>query len=734
MLSNPLDRDTTMVAIYSLTVFVSASLLFVVQPMVGKMILPHLGGSSAVWTTCMLFFQSMLVVGYVYAHFLARHLSPRRQVIVHLAIMALACALSVPLGVPEVLLETSGHPALWLLLALLVGIGLPLFVVSTSAPLFQRWFSYTDHRDAEDPYYLYAASNVGSILALLAYPFIVEPTLGLDTQRWAWSGGFALLLGLSGGAGYLLWTARLPDSQPTPAADPGETGRSEAVDWWQRAKWVFLAFFPSSLMLGVTQYISTDIGSMPLLWVPPLALYLLTFILVFAKNEIRLPSISRTILPIAVMLTLAASVTEIEMWVLILVHLATFFLIAMYFHGRLAETRPDTEGLTDFFIWMSVGGALGGLFNSLLAPAIFDRPLEYTTILVVAVAAIVPNPKRIDDPFNPSWIVPLLFAPVALFYLWMLDAWSLDELTHLGYALAAIGAGTAVAVKFPKAENVVAAAFVLFGLQSFFALPDVVTFERSFYSSYAVFEREYDSGTYRKLSHGTTAHGVEAVSGEMEGTPVGYHHPEGPVGQVLEAVPHREVGVAGLGVGAMAAYGGPETRMRFFEIDPAIERVAREHFTYLDQCGPFCEVELGDARRLLEETDDDTFDILFMDAYNSDSVPTHLLTREALELYLSKIDDDGVIVFHVSNRYLDIEGVVGGLVEDRGLVSRTQIHRPDEDLQNRHVYTSAYTVVARDRADLRKIADSDRWRETDAADIVWTDNYSNIPSVFDWDT
>jgi spermidine synthase len=729
MFRNLLDRDTTMVAIYVLTVFVSASLLFVVQPMVGKMILPHLGGSSAVWTTCMLFFQAMLVVGYVYAHFLARHVAPRRQVLIHLAIMLVACGVTVPLGVPETFLKTSGHPALWLLLAMLAGIGLPLFVVSTSAPLFQRWFSYTDHPDAEDPYHLYAASNVGSILALLSYPFVVEPTIGLTAQRWTWSAGFLLLAVLAAGAGYLLWTAG------TDAVDePPETARTSDIEWRQRGKWVFWAFIPSSLMLGVTQYMTTDIASMPLLWVLPLGLYLLSFIFVFAKGDWLLPSYARTFLPIFAFVVLAASVSELQMWVLILGHLGMFFLLAMFFHGRLAATRPDKHGLTEFFIWMSVGGALGGLFNSLVAPAILDRPLEYTGVLVVAIAAIFPNPDRIEDPFNPTWFVPAMMAPVALGYLWMIGFWSLEQPWYLGYAVVAVGVGTAIAVVSPRTENIVAAMLLVLGLQSTFALDDVLTYERSFYASYAVFEREYEEGTYRKLSHGTTAHGVQAMYPGMEDTPVGYHHPEGPVGQVMDAIPHDRVAVAGLGAGAMAAYGGPDNHMTFYEIDPAIEQMAREYFTYLEQCGPYCDVILGDARKLLEKEDDGEFDIIFMDAYNSDSVPTHLLTREAVDLYLSKLDEDGVIVFHVSNRYLDVEGVVGGLVEEMGLAARSQIHRPGPELSDKHVYTSAYTVVAREESDLRSIADGENWRETLSADIVWTDNYSNVVSVFDWNT
>lgn len=721
------NRHLMMVGIFSLTVFLSASLLFVVQPMVGKMILPHLGGSSSVWTTCMLFFQTTLVAGYVYAHLLAQHVEPKHQAWVHLAIMGLACVVSLPLGVPPDLLNSESTPALWLMLALTVGVGLPLFVVSTSAPLFQRWFSYTDHPDNEDPYYLYAASNIGSMVALLGYPFVVEPLIGVANQRLAWSAGFVGLLAMAALCGWCLWQFKLEDD-----AREATEADHEAVHWKRRLRWVGLAFVPSSLMLGVTQYLTTDLASVPLLWVLPLAIYLLSFIFVFARRPVYLPPWMRTIIPLMVITVLAVSVSSAPMSLLIGLHLLMFFFVAMFFHGELAKDRPQTSGLTDYFIWMSVGGALGGFFNALVAPMLFARPLEYTGMLVVAVALIAPDPERVEAEFNPTWTVPILFIPLGMFFLWMLGYWSITEPWKFVYASLTVAAAFGVSVKFPKAENLAAAGILAVGLQSFLALEGAVTYERSFYASYAVYQSEHEAGTFRKLSHGTTAHGIQGREEDLEEIPLGYHHTDGPVGQVMESVPSERVAVAGLGVGAMAAYGGPDREMVFYEIDPVIETVAREHFTYLDQCGKYCEVRIGDARKLLEQEPDGAFDVIFMDAYNSDSVPTHLLTREAMELYLSKVDEDGVVVFHVSNRFLDIEGVVGSLAEEMDLATRSQIHFPRPELQSKLVYTSAYSAVAREEAHLRSIADDERWRETVRADVVWTDDYSNIVSVFDW--
>lgn len=719
-----------MMGVFALTVFTSAALLFVVQPMVGELILPHLGGSSSVWTTCMLFFQSVLVVGYGYAHYLSKHVPPLRQAWVHLAVVGAAILSSLPLEVPEELLNTTSSPALSVLLALVVGIGLPVFVVSTSAPLFQRWYSYTDHPDADDPYYLYAASNVGSMIALLGYPFVLEPLIGLDEQRWAWSAGFLTLGVLTAVCGWYLARRRLPAaSAPEEEEEEADAPAAPPLSWPRRLRWIGWAFIPSSLMLGVTEYMTTDIASVPLLWVVPLALYLLTFILVFARRPIRLPRQAQTGLPVMVMAVLGATRADFipMVWLLVL-HLVMFFLVALFFHGRMAADRPHKTRLTEFFIWMSVGGAAGGLFNSLIAPALFDRPVEYTFVLAAAVAAIPPDAQRTEDEFTPRWVIPVMLAISGFMYLRVVGFWTLKEPFALAGSALVCAAAFVLAWRMPRLENIACAAMVAVGLHAFFHLPDVIDYDRSFYASYAVIERELDDGSYyRKLSHGTTAHGLQWASEEREDEPLAYHHPSGPVGQVLDEIPAERVGVLGLGAGAMAAYGGPDRPIDFFEIDPIIEEVAREDFTYLDQCGRHCDVQIGDGRRLLEEAEDDRYDLLFLDAYSSDSVPTHLLTREALDTYFDKVDEDGVLVFNVSNRYLNIESIVGALAEDAGYEARTQLHRSPSDRPL--VYTSAYTVVARSEDHLEGLADGSNWEETERADVVWTDDFTNIVRV-----
>ncbi len=727
-----------MLAVFTLTVFVSASLLFVVQPMVGKMILPHLGGSSAVWTTCMLFFQAALLAGYIYAHFLSEWFDRMGQVWAHLVVMSVTIGVALPLGVPTDLLRSDQSPAGWLLIALVIGVGAPLLVVSSTAPLFQRWFSYTDHPDAADPYHLYAASNVGSMLALFGYPLVVERTLYLDTQKLGWSLGFAALTGLAVVCGIFLYR-RISDGSEAEGDEEASMEveiRDEPVTWWRRGRWVLWAFLPSSLMLGVTDHLTVDLAPVPLLWVLPLGLYLLSFILVFARRPIRLPQFTRAALPLYVFALLLMHVGEVfPWWIRLLIHLGVFLILAVWFHGELAADRPETGNLTEYFIWMSFGGALGGLFNALVAPAIFDARVEYFGMLAVAVAVVVPNRQRTEEPLMPSWPIPTMFALVGLFYLYAVGLLELGDPVSMLACISGVLVCAVVAIRQPRFENVFAGAVIAVGLVAVLEVPNAVDYERSFFGSYTIIEA-YDSDedtVYRRFSHGTTSHGVQAFKdGEPTGTPLGYHHPTSPVGEVLQTVPNQSMAVLGLGAGALAEYAEEGKHMTFYEIDPVVHRIAKQNFEYLDRCGDRCTVRIGDGRQLMGEESDDKFDVIVLDAYNSDSVPTHLLTRQSIEdVYLPKLADDGVLVFHTSNRYLDIEGVVGRLAEELDLATRTRLDHPGE-LADQYVYASKYTVVARKPAHLREILDKSEWEPTERADVVWTDDFTNLVSIMQW--
>lgn len=718
-----------LLALYAITMFGSAALLFVVQPMVAKLLLPHLGGSSAVWTTCMLFFQAALLAGYGYAHLGARFLSPRRQAMVHLPLMLLAFV-SLPIALPELGLDASQTPVAWLLVALVAAVGLPFFVVSTSAPLLQHWFAHTGHETADDPYHLYAASNLGSMTALLGYPFVIEPFLGVHTQTVVWTGIYGLLVLATAGCAKQIWDVR----KTRASKDSSDEENAPPLSWKRRAYWIAFAFVPSSMMLGVTQYLTTDIAAVPLLWVLPLALYLLTFILVFATRPIWLPDWFRLALPIIAVAVMIATAYRVPMWVGILGHLLNFFLFAMFFHGSLAKDRPHPSHLTEFFLLLSVGGALGGLFNAVIAPLLFDRAIDYHLIVVLGVALIAPPKWRVHNPYGNPWVIPTLMVPIWAFYLYAMDFWALKDPKTLPFTVLILAPLYLASVWRPRLENVGFSLVIALGAYSYLKTPGIITYERSFFAAYKVYEREYgEAGRFRKFSHGTTTHGAQSLDPEKETTPVSYHHPEGPVGQILDRIPHEEVLVVGLGAGAMTSYATEGTHFDVFEIDPLVHEIAKEHFTYLDHCGDRCTVKIGDGRRLIEEADK-KWDIIFLDAYNSDAVPTHLLTREALDLYLEKLAPHGVVVFHVSNRYLDIEGVVGGIVRDAGVVARTQLHIPPKsERRKKQIDASKYTVVARELDDLRVIAEEERWRDVRPADIVWTDDFTNIITVFEWD-
>ena len=713
-----------LVAAYALTMLVSAALLFVVQPMIAKLLLPSLGGSSAVWTTCMVFFQGSLVLGYCYAHLGARLMRPRTQASVHLPLM-IAAALTLPFALPALDIEVSTQPTLWLLAALTLSVGFVFLVVSATAPLLQHWFAHTSHPDRDDPYFLYSASNLGSMAALLGYPLFVEPVFGVHAQTIAWAVGYGALVLLILVCAGLVWRAER--SQPTQGLD------AAALTWRFRARVLVLAAVPSSLMLGVTQYMTTDIASAPFLWVLPLALYLLTFILVFSRRQIRLPQVTRTMLPLATALVFSATALRVDLWISMALHLINFTLWAMFLHGLLADDRPPPARLTEYFVLLSLGGVLGGAFNALLAPAIFDRLVDYHLVMFATIAVVRPAQWRLDNPHGFRWLMPTFTAVASAFYLWASGAWALDAWRSVVAMALFVGALTAIAAFRPRLDNICFALVLAMGAQYAFATEGLVAYDRSFFAAYKVYEREYgEAGLYRKFSHGTTEHGAQSLHPDKASVPVSYHHPEGPVGQVLFEVPHRRVLVVGLGAGAMASYAGAHAHFDIFEIDPLVEEIAREHFTYLQLCGENCSVEIGDGRRLIAESMR-RWDIIFLDAYNSDAVPTHLLTREAVQLYLEHLTEDGVLVFHVSNRYLMVESVVGQLAEDAGLVAYSQLHKPPyKERRAKQISPSKYTVVARTREPLLGLLKTGDWRIAWTDADLWTDDYTNVIGVIKW--
>jgi len=736
--------------LFALTLFVSAMLLFVVQPMFAKMVLPRLGGTPAVWNTCMVFYQAVLLAGYVYAHVTTRWLGARRQAAMHLAVLCLPWVV-LPIGVAGAWNPPAeASPVAWLLILLAVSVGLPFFVVSASAPMLQAWFANTGHPAAKDPYFLYAASNLGSMIALLGYPVLVEPSLPLAGQGLVWAAGYGLLMLLTLGCAVLLWRSRGAGLSGTPVDDApaggsasAELGRADPT-WRQRARWLVLSFAPSSLLLGVTTHISTDIAAAPLLWVVPLALYLLTFVLVFARRKILPHAAMLRLQPYLVVLLAALFFHGAAklVWVLLSLHLVTFFVTAMVCHGELARARPKASRLTEFYIWMSVGGVLGGLFNAMLAPHLFPTVVEYP--LVIAVACMLrPAGDSATGTSRSRWLDVALPAALAAGLgglVLALDAFGV-VLTVAG---ASIILGLAGLVGFgfqnrPIRFGLGVGAVLTVGLLCFGKEGRVLDVRRNFFGVVRV-RYNPDLNTH-VLVHGSTNHGMQSRDPRRRNQPLCYYHRTGPLGRLFKAIGDpprvRQIGIIGLGTGSIASYGQPGQRITYYEIDPAVEQIARDprYFTFLRDGPAEVEVVLGDARLTLADAPDARYDLLILDAFSSDAIPIHLITREALRLYLRKLADDGVLALHISNRYLNLEPVLGNLAADAGVVCR--ICRDAEiapEERDEGKFASRWLVIARRPENLGPLRDDPLWKPvpTQPGAPLWSDDFSNILAVMKW--
>lgn len=718
-------------ALFAASSFVGAFLLFWIEPMFVKMLLPLLGGSPSVWNTAMVFFQAALLAGYAYAHLTTRYLGARRQALLHIAFLALAL-LSLPVAIAAVWSPpTDASPIPWMIGLMTVSIGAPFFLVSATAPLLQRWFSRTGHGAAHDPYFLYGASNLGSIVALIAYPAVIETLLPLTGQSRLWVAGYVALAVLFVLCALVLWSRRA-------LADPNQNTRrlhsaSGPVQWGERLHWIALAFAPSSLLLGVTSHIVTDVVSAPLLWVIPLALYLLTFVIVFARRPLLKTSWMVRALPYAfilVAITYSVSV-PIWFWLDMLLHLVAFFIAAMVCHGELARRRPEAGRLTEFYLCMSFGGVLGGLFNAILAPAIFDSIYEYPLALVLACLLVPTGERRLPelkwrDVAYPGALLAILVIPI-------LGHDFINRTTGLSVALFS-AAGGIVAFSFRKRPARFGLGILaLISAASFNPAVESLVKERSFFGVYKVTSEQ--DGRLHVLVHGTTVHGAEHTDPARWREPLTYYALAGPAGQLFAAWPGRKelhrVGVVGLGSGALTCFRRPEQSWTYFEIDPVVERLARDtrYFHYLSECGPDTKVVLGDARLSLKRVADRQFDLLILDAFSSDAIPIHLLTREALALYLAKLADTGVLLFHITNRHLGLAPIMANLVRDAGVAALHQVYVPPAAAMATLVQTrSEWVAIARRAEDLAFLADNARWvpLKPQSQATVWTDDYSNL--------
>ncbi len=723
---------------FSATLFLSALLMFSVQPMFAKLLLPKLGGSPSVWAVSMCFFQVMLLAGYSYAYALNRFLAPRSAVLVHLILLAGAC-LALPFGLPDGVSEPpTGDAYVWLLGLLTVGVGLPFFAIAGNAPLLQAWFARTGHPDADDPYFLYRASNVGSLIALLAYPLVLEPMLGLGAQSRLWSLGFLVLGLLITLCGWRFVVA--PIAEPAAAMPAVSLASLERITWSRRLTWVALSALPSGLIVAVTTYVTTDVASAPFLWVVPLALFLLTFVLVFRDTLSFNYSHACVGLPAAVLgLILTQSMLISSVFALV-----AFFLASIVCHRELFLRRPAKEKLTEFYLWMSVGGVLGGIFSALIAPHIFKSVFEFQ---LLALLALLCRPGIVlgrTDPLNWQRMAAVVAGGLALMFGYKLAVAGGVLPADRGYLLVLVAllcAGLYLIRHWPEHS----AAMVLTMIAAAAMSPaDLHTLhvERSFFGTHRVTVSA--DGTARQLLHGTTVHGIQALLG-ADGRPVdvpapaAYYYAQGPMARgvsmareqlAAKGKPFR-AGVVGLGAGSLACYANIGERWRFFEIDPSVVRIAKDPalFNFLSRCQPDADVVIGDARQTVEKEPAGGFGYLVIDAFSSDSIPVHLMTAEAIRMLASKLDVDGVMALHISNRHLDLAPALTSTIALLPELSAMLIddRRPAVGSND---FASRVVFVARSKTALAKAAawtDAQPLPHTDAA--AWTDDYSGVLSA-----
>lgn len=816
-----------MPVLFAVTLFTSATLLFMVQPMVGKMVLPQLGGSPAVWNACMVFFQALLLLGYLYAHHVSAKYTPRGQWLLHCVVLGLPLAAftiavlfgsrNSPIAIAESLAPSgNSSPILSVLLLLTVAIGVPFFVVSTSAPLLQKWFTCTGHPSARDPYFLYSASNLGSMISLLGYPLFIEPHLTIVGQAWVFAIGFAILAVMIAVCGFAAANPiAVPPSvakqekpqtknnqstgqgidanKPVPAPAPVTSGESPP-SLARKVKWVALAFVPSSLMLGVTFYMTTDIASIPLLWVLPLALYLITFIIAFAWLPGWFRIVVGNFAPVMILLLVFVILTGVTSgWIglTLFLHLSTFFAAALMCHYELARDRPSPQFLTGFFLLMSVGGVLGGIFNSLLAPVIFPHAYEYRLVLILACLMV---PKLLDSENSETqanrkekvsgilrqtperqqklslaldFVFPILMG-VGFYYMRQLAGaeWFLKMCES-------IRKNTSISINMTQIMMIYAVpimiCFFFVDRPLRFALcvaailgpttyqeegSDSIHSERSFFGILKISENTHlqrpmwrgEDGkvvgsaelTFHRLVHGTTLHGIQiykmennvfdmfqaltalnpwdnlAVVGANQSfnireEPLTYYHRTGPVGSMFHELRIRKGGadakadfaMVGLGTGSASCYALKGQNITFYEIDPTVKKLVDEtqdYFTYTHdarQRGAHLEIHMGDARLQLKEDVDRKYALLLVDAFSSDSIPVHLLTKEAVELYLNRMTDDGILALHISNKFVRLEPVVSAIARDLGLTARVWSDDDAEKGEKPGKTASSWVALAR---------------------------------------
>lgn len=714
-------------------IFAGSFLLFLVQPMVARMALPRLGGAPSVWNSAMLIYQALLLGGYGYAHLIGR-LPSRRQAMVHL-ILLFGAALMLPIGLVAATPSASTNPFFWVPYLFIASIGPLFFVISAQAPLLQRWYAQAG---GGDPYPLYAASNLGSFVGLIAYPLIVEPLLPLNSQSWLWSVGYVVVVLLVG-----LCALALPKSIPSSINQVA----AQRFTIRQVMLWIALAATSSGLMLSTTTHLTTDIVAMPLLWVLPLGLYLLSFSVAFSESRV----LPRTIVAIApLMLMIGALVAFAATGPFRLIYgsidLVLLFTVSVGLHAMLYERRPAPELLTGFYLAMSAGGVLGGLFCAIIAPVIFDSAYEHPVLIILAGLLVIREPlvaSTVRMPTRRALFLALFAIIAALMNAGML----IFKPEQLVFVIVSLGTLMFIVVvgilligrRIPFALTLVA----LMIAQGGSTIMDSFTNQhvRSYFGIYTV--KDSSSKDTRLLVHGTTVHGMQSLARGRERDPLAYYAPPSGVGLAMSAVPQifgpaARIGVVGLGAGTLACYAQPGQNWRFYEIDPAIVAIAnsKQNFTYLSRCLPEPHIIIGDARLTIAEDRDPPLDLLVIDAFSSDVVPMHLLTREALETYSQRLQPSGLLMIHISNRFMDLEPVLAA-AQRKGWTMMARDFSPDARQRQANYTSSLWIALARDGKtidDLATVSGRALWRplREKPGFVGWSDDYASILPLIRW--
>nr|WP_133131187.1 fused MFS/spermidine synthase [Legionella yabuuchiae] len=692
---------------FSIALFLSASLLFVIQPIAAKVLLPVYGGSPAVWTVCMLFFQGLLLISYAYAWGLSRLKGRHTWKIVHGVITALSL-IYLPLKIIPSL--ELGTPELQILVTLAQEMGLPLLVIGASAPLLQFAFSLTEGEQANDPYYLYVASNLGSLIALVTYPWFIERYFNIPEQFKTWTIIYLLYLGL-----LLFLFLKIRYRQP-----PTLPKINRLVTWHQKMIWIVLSFIPCSLMLGVTFFITTDIAATPLLWVIPLALYLLSFIITFARR----PIISHAWVSRNVLFVLIFPITGfiwgsslLPVLLLMVFHLTGFFMIALLCHGELIRRRPPARELTTFYFCLALGGVLAGLFNALLAPVIFSYPYEYPLVMLLGLLWIPIHREK------PEWSTPVLVLILLIIHICLPSEGSLAWIRR--YDVLELLALSIIVIWPRSSRALFISLFILFVFifMPWFKSHEVLMQKRNFYGIKQVSAHE---GVHALISH-STIHGFQVMGKEKLNGSIAYY---GAVLPVMKTIQNQKesmrVMVLGLGTGIMACQFRKQDELVIVEIDQQVIDIAKNPnlFTYLSECKPDAKIIQADGRLAVQQARDQSFDVIVMDVFNSDAIPIHLLTQEAVNTYLKKIKPEGVILFNISNRYLNLLPILTAAGRNNDLIV---LHKFQPAVNRLGQLYSEWVMLTMNEAIAFQLMSKEGWRFVADDNVVhWTDDYSNI--------